>query len=289
MKKIKKMERVMDICFDESSGGALRIGSGMRRLSEADKVKNILKPDVYPVLISGNITVLPFYLDQGDISDDELAWKKRKPYMYNTRDKDKAQFDEEVDSFMDWVKSGGNIRIWYSEGAAERCGLAFVCSVVSELGNENTVSVIKLPEYVMKGETMLMYRSWGEVNPETIYDFLELEERLSSLAVQHYAREWEKLKKENSLLRAVVNGQLVSVPEDFYDFLLDKYIPEGEFVQIELLAGTLEEQIPISDIWLGRRIDKMIAGGLLEVVRIPEDEDPEDIRIWRRTLRKKHI
>lgn len=33
-----------------------------------------------------------------------------------------------------------------------------------------------------------------------------------------YALEWTDLVNENSPLRAVINGKLIGVPEDFYDF-----------------------------------------------------------------------
>ena len=55
---------------------------------------------------------------------------------------------------------------------------------------------------------------------------------------------WARLQEENAPLRAVVNGQLVSVGEDFYDgFLLrelaaqDKEFMEARFIA-DMLANT---------------------------------------------------
>lgn len=38
---------------------------------------------------------------------------------------------------------------------------------------------------------------------------------------------WMELTEDNSPLRAVVNGELVGVPEDFYDFLILREITEA--------------------------------------------------------------
>ena len=42
-----------------------------------------------------------------------------------------------------------------------------------------------------------------------------------------YAMLWGILAEENSPLRAVVNNRVLSVPEDFYDFLIWKWLKDA--------------------------------------------------------------
>ena len=95
------------------------------------------------------------------------------------------------------------------------------------------------------------------------------------------AARWKELKEENAPLRAVVNGEVRSVEETFYDGLIRKHLPAGEKKVAALIGEILGRERPgIGDIWLADRIRAMIAAGELELVR----EDPE--RFYRSVIRR---
>ena len=63
--------------------------------------------------------------------------------------------------------------------------------------------------------------------------------------------EWNEVKCQNTSIRAVVNGRLSSVPEDFYDYLIRSYIPVSEFKLARIIGEIIGRNlIGVSDWWL---------------------------------------
>ncbi|MDR1135478.1 MAG: DUF3658 domain-containing protein [Clostridiales Family XIII bacterium] len=86
---------------------------------------------------------------------------------------------------------------------------------------------------------------------------------------------WNKLKTENAPLRAVVNGKLISVPEDFYDHIIMRNIPDGEFGMARLIGIVMGEYaLGVAGDWYASRIMKMIADNRLEIVEDKGAEHP---------------
>lgn len=75
---------------------------------------------------------------------------------------------------------------------------------------------------------METYLGWGEVEPELFGRFLSREEPLPPVMLGAMAHRWEVLRQENAPLRAVVNGRVRSVGEDFYDEMIRRHLPEGQ-------------------------------------------------------------
>ena len=79
--------------------------------------------------------------------------------------------------------------------------------------------------------------------------------------------EWSQLREENSPLRAVVNGRLHSVGEDFYDPFIRAQIPDGIFRVAHLIGDVLGRcQLGIGDWWIAKRIQAMETQGELITV-----------------------
>ena len=134
------------------------------------------------------------------------------------------------------------------------------------------VSVVPLPHWREEGKAVVSYQGWGEVEPELFGHFLSREEPVPPLILGVMASRWRELQQENAPLRAVVNGRVRSVGEDFYDGLIRKHIPEGQ-TKIALIIGDVLgwEKPGIGDIWLVERIRWMLSAGELRMVR--EDKE----------------
>ena len=137
---------------------------------------------------------------------------------------------------------------------------------------EATVSVVPLPRWREEGKAVVSYQGWGEVEPELFGHFLSREEPVPPRILGVMASRWRELQRENAPLRAVVNGWIRSVGEDFYDGLIRKHIPEGQ-TKIALIIGDVLgwEKPGIGDIWLVERIRWMLSAGELRMVR--EDKE----------------
>lgn len=80
------------------------------------------------------------------------------------------------------------------------------------------------------------------------------------------ARAWAALQAENAPLRAVVNGGLRSVPEDFYDpwILREIAAQEETFYEGRLIGAVLEKyRLGIGDAWIALRVEAMVRAGKL--------------------------
>lgn len=181
------------------------------------------------------------------------------------------------------LNTDGPIRIWTSQNPDELCGF---CHILTLLPPNADIRVIKLPEYEVSGNTVTTHNSWGEVLPEQFGAYLALEKPLTDIERRHYTALWRELQRENGPLRAVVNGRLTTVGEDFYDhFILRELRKQPEqFHEARLIGEILgRHQLGISDSLVALRIEHFISRGILT----PTTE-PEDGVLYRRWLRKQY-
>ena len=174
------------------------------------------------------------------------------------------------------------VRIWYSDHPDELCGF---CHLMALLPRDADVRVVKLPEYEVLGSELRRYSSWGDLEPEELRRFLPLERLLSEVERCCFAGLWSELRSENGPLRAVVNGRLCTVGEDFYDnvILRELHQQPEQFSEAHLIGSILGRyDLGISDWLLAWRIEEFISRGMLTPITEPEENCP----IYHRFLRK---
>lgn len=109
-------------------------------------------------------------------------------------------------------------------------------------------------------------RGLGELDPGQFGTLAASAIELTPIQRQVYANRWLELVQENAPLRAVVNGHLMNVPEDFYDFVLRKAMPPEPVKMGEVLARALTVLPGVGDGWLYRRLRAMIAAGEVQEI-----------------------
>lgn len=283
---------MIEVMFGESEGGAMKMA------------KNYQKPDIDNMAISwfgekpsreelekmydgkavgGNsseVVCIPFMLDIGDISVP-IESEHRKNlimdmYTINGMDdkntlksleKTWNKYLAEVERLKNYAALGEDIRLWYSDAPYPASGFHYACNLLKDYNCR--VFVVKLPGYMQISDNEIQsYSSWGEVDAGKFYKFLPLAKELSECELRFFSSAWDELKDEGSTLRAVVSGKVIGVPEDFYDHLIKKEIPEGEFVMARLIGKVLGKyQLGVGDWWYAKRINHMIEQGELEVVQ----------------------
>jgi hypothetical protein len=228
---------------------------------------------------SSEVICIPFMLDIGDINISiESNYRKKlifDMYTINGMDDDSTlkvlediweKHLSEIERLKNYAIQGEAIRLWYSDSPYSVCGFYHVCSILREY--KCKVFAIKLPQYMQQEDNIKFHTSWGEINGGKFYKFLPLEKELSSPQVQFFAYNWLELKEEKSTLRAIVNGKLIGVPEDFYDHIVRKEVPHGEFIMAHLIGNVLgKHPLGVGDWWFAKRINKMIEDGELTVVQ----------------------
>ena len=255
---------MLDITFSESTAGTLKYSRSLNTGSDGGK-----RP--------GDIIALSLALDIGNISNFDTSLESRRKVIeflygqYGDVHEEMWQSSlKSLDKITKAISSNEPIRLWFIENSpSELCGMYYICS----LANSRTqISVVKIPPLVENGNEITWFHSTAEVAAEKFSEFAKNESPISQAQCSFYAGQWKELEIENAPLRAIINGKLMGVPEDFYDFALRANIPDGEFESARLLGKTLIAIPGVGDRWLYTRIEKMIAANeLVEISPTPDD------------------
>lgn len=290
---------MLELCFDMSTRGALRVaqhcgrgGKGAvgvivaasdqgdpavaeqeaRRAAEAfRRHQEELEREAIPLGGDpGDVMTLSLGLDMGDIREPlgEVRHQLLKQWYDwdEVADRDWGRCLEAAEH-LKAVGPGDTVRIWVDRTPASACGLLHAASLLKD--TKAAVHVVVLPFWRERPDGVVeTYLGWGEMEPERFGHFLSREEPVPPLALGAMAHRWEVLQKENAPLRAVVNGQVRSVGEDFYDDLIRRHIPEGQTKIAPIIGNVLGQERPgIGDVWLAERIRWMLSTGELRMVR----------------------
>lgn len=176
----------------------------------------------------------------------------------------------ELQRLKNYLEEGETIRIWYSDAPYSVCGFYHVCSILSEANNQ--IRVVKLPEHIVRGSEIISYQHWGEVAAEEFAGFLRYERELSREEVRMYRTLWMELQEDNMPLRAVINGKVMGVGEEFYDFLIWKELSPKPIKEARLIGNILGKYpISIGDWWYAKRIQQCIEQGNIKVMEDSEN------------------
>lgn len=234
---------------------------------------------------SKEVICLGFMLDIGDISE-EIDSQYRKDLIYSLYAQDQWGKDQESDTELrnladcyieeikrlkNYLESGEQVRVWYSEAPYSICGFYQLCSILTQY--DNPVRTVKLPQYSIYDNVITSYKNWSEIAAEEFSGFLQYEKELSGKEIRLYSSIWSELKADNSPLRAVVNGRVTGVPEDFYDFLIWKRITKKTEKEGRLIGDILGKYpVNIGDWWYAKRINDFIVQGKIRVVQDSENK-----------------
>lgn len=166
-------------------------------------------------------------------------------------------------------RTGEAVRVWVKEDdPAELCGLYFICHM---LGNGN-IELVRIPAEWEESECVSQIHSSDELTQ--LDGLVEQAEALSSTRRDAYAMRWEMLQRENAPLRAVINGRIMGVPEDFYDFALRANLPNGECPLAQIIGKAMAQLPGVGDRWLFLRLQAMLRAGELTEISPPDAEHP---------------
>ena len=232
---------------------------------------------------SHDVVNIGFSLDIGDISGAIDGNERQNIFQklwgrFDFEDKEREQFFQDqrkdMEKLLSAAKEGIPIRIWKSNAPYSDCGFHFVCNLLRSI--DCNISVVPLPKYNLISENEIIeYSHWGEVEAGKFYQFLPLEKQLTQIEKRVVSDHWNELTAENAPLRAVLNGKLTSVPENFYDFIITQNLPDNNFIMARFIGKLLGEySLGISDSWYAFRIDKMIEENKLIVIENKDTSHP---------------
>lgn len=306
---------MIEILFTESAAGSIQYAKRIKNVVDSSTSVFIRKADrseVSPeelapeqarvedelrkkheiaVPMEGNledILCFPLNLSMGDISDPFSDF--RVDFLQSMVLIAGDQFADVGREMMNTARNSlerlrsatGPIRLWFSHQPDEFCGF---CHVLTLLPEDADIRVVELPDYEVLGSEVRTYTGWGDIEPTELGRFQALERPLGDTERRYFAGLWQQLQSENGVLRAVVNGRLCTVEEDFYDgFLLRELQQQPLEFHEGRLVGTILGQygLGISDSLVALRLEEFISRGMLVPITEPEENHP----IYHRWLRK---
>lgn len=118
---------------------------------------------------------------------------------------------------------------------------------------------------------MVYYATVGEAEPGILPYFYKRRRQMTETEQAALLTEWTRMQEENTPLRAMVNGKVQSVPEDYYDETILSCVPEEESHAALTVGRALcklsETGNWVSDMLIFSRIRALGAGGRLEIVQ----------------------
>lgn len=250
-----------EILFGDSAAGGLKCAR-----AHSDELKN------------NDIVCLGVMADIGDISKPmfgkyraELLCKMlyqeqwgADPEMEEELKRLGGHYAKEAAKVKRALERGEPVRVWVSGAPYSMCGMLWLSGLLAK--HKAEVYAVGLPKLSANGNTLTMYNDWGECEPEYFVKCLPLSRRVSQIELSANAMEWVKLKKDNSPLRAVINGRITSVPASFYDFLIWKYLGDTPITEAMLIGKILgENQLGVGDWWYAQRLEHFISNGRIAV------------------------
>lgn len=190
-------------------------------------------------------------------------------------------------TLLEKAQNGEPIRVWVGRDPDDVCGLYWLLEQLRPIGFEKLdITIVELPMWETRPDgCIVQYNGWGEVEPYHLGRMASLGKKLPTNYLRSLANRWRELQQENSPLRAVINGKLVSVSETLYDTFILRELDtlDDEFRESVLVGQVLgKNQLGIGDGWIALRVEQFIKEGLLLPITTPAPNAP----IYHRMLKK---
>ena len=183
---------------------------------------------------------------------------------------------KDLQTLLTRAGAGEPVRIWCDFTPGSQCGLYAAAALLEDAPCQ--ITVVETPELETK-DGVTRRAALGERHPGELGKLLQYERPLSDADRHALAAQWRKLQQENAPLRAEVDGQLTSVPADFYDEIILSKAPAGDFVLVQLIGLVLAEcNLGIGDQLVYHRIEQMKAAGKFTHVQTRQGPYREIIR-----------
>ena len=286
---------MIEVLFGESEAASMKAAKSMKIVGYVNGPTSVLvtgketPPErTFAGWVEGtseDVVCLGFMLDIGNIKEP-IDSPYRKNLIYSMYAQNQYVKNPEIDQELkltgevylnellrlkEYLENGETIRVWYSDTPYSICGFYSLCQILQKYKNE--IHIVKLPEYMVRKTSIISYRNWGEVSAEEFAEFLTYESVLTKEEVRMYAQLWTELTEDNSPPRAMINGKVTGVSEDFYDFLIWKRLTRKPIKEARLIGDILGcFQIGMGDWWFARRIEHFIQQDKIKVINDSENK-----------------
>lgn len=198
----------------------------------------------------------------------ELCYGSIQPEILDEDRKEKRRFKK----ILKAAKKEKELRVWYANNATDKCGLYHLVNALQDV--DCKIFAVEMPGN-LGFRSPDWEKSWGEAEPEDFPACLHLARELNSDERDVISKKWQQLVIENTNLRIIQDGEIVSVPDDYLDDIILSNAPDNtDFLAGNLVGYTLGRSARYFGVgFVEWRIEKMIENGILSIVQKAEDSE----------------
>ncbi|PFL59149.1 hypothetical protein COJ27_24125 [Bacillus cereus] len=209
--------------------------------------------------------------------------QERKQWLKEVLTKTGSILDKD---YLDWIETTLNknshiakevptdskVIIWHGDNTSDQIGLRFVAFLLQNKNihfeEVNVTEYSRQIEYkvhdLQNKEIPHVIKSLGEMPPELTLDALQLKKSMSPLTIESLINDWEKWTQTKDVLRIILKGKIVAVPEDYYDLSILENTA-NEYQKASYVVGDVmgESDQRIGDTYLAYRVYQLIQQGKL--------------------------
>ncbi len=179
--------------------------------------------------------------------------------------------DKSLNRLKKHLQNKEPIRIWYGDNAESLCGLFFLCTLFKD--SEAPIYAMEAPKVCTHYGKMGLSNGWGCFIPEELEALLPRQRILDPKEIQAYADHWDELVQENAPLRVSLAGVPIRVDADFYDWFLEKSLPNEAIKESKVIYNVLSKYAYDANVsYLVSRVQCMIDAGRIAVLKVPNEQ-----------------
>ncbi|MFT8319965.1 MAG: DUF1835 domain-containing protein [Bacillus sp. (in: firmicutes)] len=270
----KKDFNKVHIVFGDSPAGSLKMA--LREMDLAEKEQIIRLSDLFSVGSIYQLHKKSGMIEKGEWMEEHLNYEEEID-IYN------SYYKRTIRKIKD-IPSDRPIVIWTADNSHEQTALRFILYLLKDIRNNiyiiNTTSSFQ-KHIPLSAGTECMIRHTGEISPDqlkVIYTKNKKELPITLEERKKLVQEWELLSQSKEVLRIWDNGQIRSVPEDYYDSYilctvkkLHKKKGNRGFIKAARVIGEVIGYLDqyIGDQYIEYRLRQLIINGDLMIQGVP--------------------
>lgn len=250
------MSSIIHICFSDSAGGCLKYAISTKKLSIGNKVVTF-----WDDISNG-------YIGNGVNVEERIKWLNaifRGDDTYSFEDEELQQYYTSFKKHISEINDIDTVYLWYGNSGNELCAMLYTLELLK--GKNPSIYFVNVSDVIYETPIgdIISYRAVGEVAAEKLQFFINLKRKVESKEYEDLMKQWELLKRDDSLLRIFKNDKVKSVNEDYFDIDILKYT-EKKFKRAARTVGMVLglSETPISDSYIFWRIKELVKAGMVE-------------------------
>ncbi|OOM78578.1 DUF1835 domain-containing protein [Clostridium sp. BL-8] len=175
-----------------------------------------------------------------DIKSRQSWWKElngEEDYLYYETNELEDNWKKFYDDISE-INECDTVYLWYGNCNREICGMMYTLYLLKD--KKMNIHVVNVSYMITENSNgiIVIVSSASEIIYNKLDEYLKLAKQIESNEYKKLLNQWDKLTKENSLLRSYKNGEMFSVSERYFDKDILKYT-DREYKKAPRIVGNV--------------------------------------------------